>query len=320
VTGPRSAPTRTRVRLGAFLATVAVVFGAAYAAGAWAGPIGDAEPPAAVHGMGSAPAHEAADGATHAEGTVAAEPAGLQVSRNGYTLRPAAVVYPAGRTVPFRFEVTGPDGAPVTGFRPSHEKALHLIVVRRDLAFFQHVHPVMDAGGRWSVPLDLSAPGTYRVFADFAPALAGSGAGHGTSTVVLGTDVFVGGSFLPEGVPAPAAGATTDGYEVTVAGSPVPGRESELTFAVRRAGRPVTDLQPYLGAFGHLVSLRAGDLAYLHTHPAEEAHPGAAGGPEVGFATTFPTAGTYRLFLDFRAGGAVHTAAFTVAVPTQEPS
>jgi hypothetical protein len=76
----------------------------------------------------------------------------------------------------------------------------------------------------------------------------------------------------------------------------------------------VTSLQPYLGAFGHLVSLRDGDLAYLHTHPAAEAHDGDRGGPTVAFATEFPTAGSYRLFLDFKADGKVHTAEFTVTV------
>ena len=86
--------------------------------------------------------------------------------------------------------------------------------------------------------------------------------------------------------------------------------------SVSKGGRPVTTLQPYLGAYGDLVALRTGDLAYLHTHVVGTA--GAAdddtGGPDLAFATTFPTAGTYRLFLDFRAGGVVRTAAFTVEV------
>jgi hypothetical protein len=324
VTGLRSALGSAPARLGAYLVVVAAVFGAAYAGGAWAGPVAGDEPPARAHEATTEPGHGdgtagTPDGDAGHGAAAAAEPAGLQLSQDGYTLRPAAVVLPAGRQVAFRFEVTGPDGGTVTRFRPTHEKALHLIAVRRDLASFQHVHPVMDGAGRWSVPLDLSAPGTYRVFADFAPAAA-SGDGHEAATLVLGTDVFVAGSFVPQAVPAPAASTVAGGYEVTLAGTPVAGRESELAFTVRRGGRPVTDLQPYLGAFGHLVSLRAGDLAYLHTHPAEEAHPGDAGGPEVRFATTFPTAGTYRLFLDFRAGDAVHTAAFTVAVPRKESS
>ena len=54
----------------------------------------------------------------------------------------------------------------------------------------------------------------------------------------------------------------------------------------------------------------------MHVHPVE-AIPGAAPapGPHVAFATTAPSAGTYRLFLDFRHGDVVRTAEFTVEVP-----
>jgi hypothetical protein len=110
-----------------------------------------------------------------------------------------------------------------------------------------------------------------------------------------------------------------DGYTVTLDGTLEAGGESDLTFTVRRDGEPVTGLQPYLGAYGHLVALRSGDLAYLHVHPHEEAHGTAVSGPEVAFSTTAPTAGTYRLFLDFKADGEVHTAAFTVRAGERAP-
>jgi hypothetical protein len=55
-------------------------------------------------------------------------------------------------------------------------------------------------------------------------------------------------------------------------------------------------------------------LAYLHNHPAQHADAGTKGGPSITFMTTFPTAGTYSLFLDFQHAGAVHTAEFTVKV------
>jgi hypothetical protein len=76
-----------------------------------------------------------------------------------------------------------------------------------------------------------------------------------------------------------------------------------------------TDLQPYLGVYGHPVVLRDGDLANLHAHPVEQ--PGDAAGPEVGFATTAPSAGSYRLSLDFKHGSVVRTAAFTVAATAE---
>jgi hypothetical protein len=318
MTSPRTALGRTPVRLGAYLAAVALAFGLAYVAGAWLGPAPQPAPEAAAGGHGEpamADAGHADDAADDAAGhaATAALPDGLQVSADGYTLRPVAAAQPAGPRVPFRFDITGPDGTPVTAYEPTHEKELHLIVVRRDLTGFQHVHPVRDAAGRWSVDLDLTAPGTYRVFADFAPAADPSK--KEPTSVTLGTDIAVAGRFAPAPLPAPATRTSVAGYDVTLAGSPLPGRETELTFTVQRDGAPVTGLQPYLGAFGHLVSLRAGDLAYLHTHPAEEARPGTAGGPDVRFATTFPTAGDYRLYLDFQVDGAVRTAAFTVHVP-----
>ena len=79
-----------------------------------------------------------------------------------------------------------------------------------------------------------------------------------------------------------------------------------------RGGTPVTDLQPYLAAYGHLVALRQGDLAYLHVHP--DGAPGdgrTEPGPAIVFHTTAPSDGTYRLFLDFKHGGVVRTAEFT---------
>lgn len=100
-----------------------------------------------------------------------------------------------------------------------------------------------------------------------------------------------------------------DGYRVALGGDLRSGRSGELKLTVSRNGRPVTDLQPYLGAYGHLVALRSGDLAYLHVHPNE-----GGPGPVVSFTATAPSAGTYRLFLDFKHEGKVRTAAFTVRV------
>lgn len=106
---------------------------------------------------------------------------------------------------------------------------------------------------------------------------------------------------------------TVDGYEVTLDGALRPGAGSELKLEVEKDGEPVTDLQPHLGAYGHLVALRAGDLAYLHVHPNGEPGDGRTeSGPEVSFTATAPSKGAYRLFLDFRHEGKVRTAAFTV--------
>ena len=95
------------------------------------------------------------------------------------------------------------------------------------------------------------------------------------------------------------------GYDVRLdAGRARPGAEAELRFTITKDGAPV-HTEPYLGAGGHLVALREGDLAFLHVHPMDDS---------VRFAATFPTEGRYRLFLQFQHEGRVQTVAFTQEV------
>jgi hypothetical protein len=206
----------------------------------------------------------------------------------------------------------------VTEFDELHERRMHLIVVRRDGIGFQHLHPEMDEAGRWTAPIEFAEAGPYRAFADFSV-----GGEQHTPT----GDFFVsGGEFEARPFPPPSPTDTTGGYEVRLrAGEPVVAVPSSLNFAVSRNGQEVGDLSPYLGAKGHLVALRQGDLAFLHVHPeeAEDGHghsgghhgAGDAAANEIAFAATFPSPGRYRLYLQFRHEGAVRTAQFTVSVP-----
>jgi hypothetical protein len=297
----------TPAKLGAYTLGLLAVFGAAAGIGSVVGPVGAAADDTATHDA-------APHGETHAESPMDASaqasaagthlPGGLQVSENGYTLD-AAGSLPAGAATPMSFRILGPDGQPVTAYDPAHDEDLHLIAVRRDLSGYQHVHPTMAADGTWTTPLELTA-GDWRLFADFDPA-------GDDPALVLGADVAVPGDYVPQPLPEPSTTAEVDGYTVTLDGQLVPGQESELTLSVSRDGQPVTDLQPYLAAYGHLVALRDGDLAYLHVHPAGEPGDGTtAPGPDITFYATAPSAGDYRLFLDFQHGAVVRTAEFTV--------
>jgi hypothetical protein len=282
------------IRLGAFAGAVALAFAGAFALGSAVDPVAAADPapPSGMSGMSE----------DHG-----AQPPGLAVSQSGYTLVPKSTFFQPGKPQSLEFTIQGPDGKAVTQYTQTHEKDLHLIVVRRDLSGFHHVHPTRAADGAWSIPFTFTAGGQWRIFTDFQPTALGK-------TLTLGADVNVSGLYIPVPLNEPSSVYSVDGYDVTLAGTPVAGKESELTFSVNKAGKAVTDLQPYLGAFGHLVSLRGGDLAYLHTHPSMEAKAGMKGGPEIKFGTTFPTAGTYSLFLDFQHAGKVRTAEFTVNV------
>ncbi|NKX54787.1 heavy-metal-associated domain-containing protein [Arthrobacter mobilis] len=242
---------------------------------------------------------------------------GLSLEQDGYVLGPVEAPHETGQRGRLSFTVTGPDGDPLTGYTRSHEKELHLIIVRSDGAGFRHVHPVRDQDGVWSVPWQWDAPGSYRIFADFVPAALGS-------NVTLSRTIDVLGDVAGETSPASRSMSTTaetGGFTVALDGSLQAGGESTLRFTVTRGGKPVTSLQPYLGAYGHLVALREGDLAYLHVHPEGEPGDGRTEpGPAIEFMTQAPTAGTYLLYLDFQVDGVVHTAGFTLTAGTAASS
>ena len=286
---------RTSVKLGAAVLGLGAVFVAGVGVGVAVGPV-DAP---VSHASGHPSSAETAPSPRVA-------PGGLAVAASGYALELLDDQLPAGRAS-LAVRVLGPDGGPVFDYDIEHVEDLHLIVVRRDLSGYQRLHPVREPDGTWRAPLELT-PGSWRVIADFTPSALGL-------NVTLGGDLSVPGELTPQRLPEPAAVAQVDGFTVALSGELAAGRESELTLSVSRDGRPVTDLQPYLGSYGHLVGLRVGDLAYLHPSPAEPVEGSAARpGPHLTFAATAPTAGTYRLFLDFRHGNVVHTAAFTVRV------
>jgi hypothetical protein len=296
----------TGLRITAFAAALAATFGAAYGVGRAIDPVvADASPAAHQTHAGEPSAEPGGDGGRTGHES---EPAGgLQISEDGYTLDLATPRVTAGQRTELRFTVRDDDGRAVTAYRREHDKELHLVVASRDLTTYRHLHPTRAADGTWSTPVDLPRAGGYRVFADFTPAEKSAG------NLTLGADLAAGGAYRPEAPPAPDSTVTADGYQVGLAGTLTPGRAGELKLKVSRDGRPVTDLEPYLGAYGHLVALRSGDLAYLHVHPNGEPGDGTTKpGPEISFTATAPSTGTYRLFLDFQHEGKVHTAAFTV--------
>ena len=278
-------------RIAAFVALLAVVFGGAALAGGAIDPGAGADG-ATQHGhtpAGAAPSEHATAG----HGSAGAAPAGLASAEGGYRLVVDTTRFRAGRPAPLRLRILDAAGANVRDLDVEQARRLHLIVVRRDLRRYQHLHPVQGADGAWTLP-DLTLPdaGVYRAFADFHT----GGAQH-----TLGIDLFVPGDFAPLALPKPSETATTDGYDVTLRE-----QSGEAGFVVRRGGAIVSDLQPYLGARGHLVVLREGDLAYEHVHPKSTPP------PEIAFELGTTAPGTYRLFLQFRHAGRVHTAAFTV--------
>jgi hypothetical protein len=288
------------------LATFAVVLAALFGAGVAAGELFDPSPPggrADAHGSSTNEMTDMYAGSGGAHGGEADPIRGLAIAENGLRVVVADPELRRGATEQLRYRIVDEHGDIVRDFDVEATKRMHLIVARRDLSNFQHLHPEQAADGSWSIPLRLDKPGSYRLFADFQ---------HDGKQTTLASDLRVDGDADLQPLPETQTVATSDlGDDVRVdAGGDVhAGEEAELTFTIKENGRPV-DVEPYLGAGGHLVALREGDLAYLHVHPITKAD---APGP-VKFGATFPSEGRYRLFLQFQDAGRVHTVAFTQEV------
>ncbi|GAA2619854.1 hypothetical protein [Paractinoplanes durhamensis] len=265
---------------------------------------------AAMPGMDESQPHaHATDGTVTQTGTAAATSVGaavggLSLSSGGLTLVPGTTTFAAGKPQRLSFRITGPGGAPVTTYAIVHEKLLHLIVVRRDLTGFQHLHPSMAADGTWGIDLTLPNPGIYRMVADFTAVVGGA-----PIATTLGSDLTVAGNYAPAALPAPIKAVATDGFAVGYEGAPSTKSTQPLLIGVAGPDHQTAVLEPYLGTYGHLVVLRAGDLAYVHVHPETQLVDG-----KVKFWVSVPSAGTYRMFFDFQVAGQVHDAAWTVAV------
>jgi len=280
-------------RIVGFALALVAVFGAAALAGTKLDPSVDEKVDA--HGEDA----EEMDGHETPAATGAALP-GLAVAQDGYRLIPERTELDRGGAGRYRFRIVDAANETVSDFDVEHERRMHLIVVRRDFANFQHLHPRQLADGSWEVEANLDEAGVYRVFADFAT---------GGQSLTLATDLLVAGRFQPHPLPAPrTTDAAGDGYEVTIeSAEPTGGTATPVQFSVSRDGRPLDGVEPYLGADGHLVALREHDQAFLHTHP--EGKPGGPG--PISFQVEYPTPGRYRLFLQFKDRGEVRTAAFT---------
>ncbi|MDR6554834.1 uncharacterized protein YceK [Paenibacillus qinlingensis] len=204
-------------------------------------------------------------------------------------------------------QITDDVGKAVTDFEINHEKLLHLIVVNHNLSSFQHIHPTYQGNGKFTVSTSFDAGGDYKLIADFIPS-------GGTSTT-LSQWVKVTGKEAGHTVLKADAKLRQEvsGKTVELSLSSLKAKdEVTLRFTIRDAqtNKEITNLQPYLGAVGHVVILSADAEQYIHVHPLEE----NSTGPVAKFATAFPEAGIYKLWGQFQHNDEVFTVPFVVDV------
>jgi Cu+-exporting ATPase len=214
----------------------------------------------------------------------------------------------AGQETSIRIHIQDEAGKSVDKFDIEHEKLLHLIVVSKDLSYFNHIHPEYKGHGEFVITNIFPSGGEYKLIADYVP----TGGSKTTQTQWIKVE-----GATADTVPLIADkehSKIVDGVKVTLENNhPEVGKDFELNFqlADSNTNEPITDLEQYLGAVGHVVVLSEDTEDYLHVHPVEE----KARGPEAKFMTNFPRKGIYKIWGQFKRDGKVFTVPFVVQVP-----
>lgn len=273
-----------RMRLATYSVVLAVLFGGGWAVGTV---VSDDGTDAGGHG------HDEGGGSGHDDSSAPGAPGTTDLLGLSSVVDGVRLVVDDHTADTLRFHLER-DGAPLLAFDEEQEALLHLLVVRRDLTGYQHLHPAIDDDGTWTAAVDLSVPGIWRVVVDARPT--------GTAdSIALGVDVTVAGDMTPVEL-----GAETSMVHVA---DLMVHRDGFRFTATTADGAPVDGLAPYLGEAAHLVAFREGDLAYVHLHPETDVL------GDVEFAAALPGPGRYRLFLQFVRDGEVVTVPFTVVEP-----
>lgn len=209
----------------------------------------------------------------------------------------------------YTFRILDDQGDTLKDFAIVHEKIMHFIVVRKDLSNFQHLHPGYDSDTGIFTVSDLKFPeeGEYRMFADFTPH---QNVNPMQLPVTVYLDTKAGINYVPKQLPAVSLSDRLENYSVSLSAT-----STMLRFEITRDGKPVRDLEPYLGALGHVVAIKEGDLQFIHGHPEESK---AQQNGNVEFMMHFPENGKYKVFAQFQHRGEVMVFGFVIEAKVSE--
>jgi hypothetical protein len=215
-------------------------------------------------------------------------------------LETPALIRPA-QPVELTFRILEPDSnRVVTRFDLVHEKYFHLFIVSRDLTHFAHEHPEPRPGGAFVIRTAFPKSGEYRLLSDFYPT--------GATPQIIGRTVIIPGPPQRPQLAPDLAPKETANLRVQLRTEPtqaLAGLKTMLFFDLQ----PDAGLEPYLGAWGHMLVASADLIDMIHSHPAFD-----EGGSAIQFNVIFPRPGMHRVWVQFQRRGMVNTAAFNVAV------
>jgi hypothetical protein len=234
-----------------------------------------------------------------------------------------------GQPTKLAYKIVNDKGEVLKDFMVAHEKIMHLIVVRKDLQGFQHLHPEFNQStGEFTTNITFPNDGPYRIYPDFTP----TPENPQKLTVTVNKDINVGDLSKYKAQPVVAETVTTksaDGFNVDYYFGSTPRAGTQLDYGLTVSNPKVDEqvqLEPYLGAMGHGVIIKEGTLDFIHTHAegmdmegmdhmSASEHAGHQGEPDtMDFSTVFPEAGTYKIFTQFQVTGKVITTDYVIKV------
>lgn len=225
------------------------------------------------------------------------------------------------------FKITdASNGDPVYFFQTPFEKPFHMIVVNSDLSYFSHIHPVQQKNV-FSIETSFPNNGFYHIYSDFQP-FGAVEQQNGFQVMVGGNESTTSAEVVNFGLEKIVGDYIVRLQYESLTSEKLTVGDQELRFSVYdksnkqgfSSNAPVTNLYPYLGAFGHLVMIKKDTFEYVHAHPVMNRPVGAneRSGPEVKFVPMAiygkVSPGIYKVFGQFNPNGTLITAGFWIEV------
>lgn len=193
----------------------------------------------------------------------------------------------------------------------SHEMKIHVMVVSKDLNWFQRIYPVQQKDGTYAVTQTLHNGGEYLLFACFKPL--------GLEKVLHKLEIEVQGYYMTSReVSSNKPIAYTDDYKVTLENAEdfKTSKTQTLKIAIEKCEKKLeqSDLEQYLGTHAHIVLINKIDKDFLHIHPVSH------GRYPIYAETKIEKAGKYKMWVQFKIHGKLHTADFNISVYPERES
>ncbi len=193
----------------------------------------------------------------------------------------------------------------VVVLQSEHEKDMHLLIVNEDLSYFSHEHP-HQVDDQYVHTHQFPHAGNFILFVDYSP----QGSGQHVSRHKLKVE---GKPIEPKALLEQQIVWQEDGYKLFIPEYQLPIKAYtmlDLTLIIEKDGKPVKDLDYYLGSLAHVVIINENTEEYLHVHPLKTAEKG----PEIKLHTSFPNLDKYKMFIQFKHQGMIHTASIVLEI------